>query len=124
MKPNRFRIARQIVVRAMHQVGQTGPCSRPHGHDYRVEVILEGEMDQRTGLVFSRSEFDEILQRHLVDKYDGSNLNEFFKVTSGEALAREFFSLLEKEFPKGLLHQVRVQETVKNYFEFPALPGA
>jgi 6-pyruvoyltetrahydropterin/6-carboxytetrahydropterin synthase len=123
----RFELTREITLRAIHHLESPdlseqenkslyGKCLRPHGHDYRVAVTISGPLDERTGLVFNRDRFTEILERVLVKPFDGTDLNKHFSLTSGEALAREFFELLQNEFPPGLLRGVSVQETPKNIF--------
>ena len=60
---------------------RTGNCygaeANPHGHghNYVVEVSLEGEPDPVTGMVMDLKELKEILQREVLDVYDHRFLN-------------------------------------------------
>src|SRR5262245_38406810 len=46
-----------------------------HGHNYVLEVTLEGEPDAATGLVFDLRELKEIMNREVVDPMDHRFLN-------------------------------------------------
>lgn len=54
-----------------------GKCNRVHGHghDYRVEVGVEGSVDPVTGMVMNLATLDEILRANVVDPLDHSFLN-------------------------------------------------
>jgi 6-pyruvoyltetrahydropterin/6-carboxytetrahydropterin synthase len=46
-----------------------------HGHNYVVEVSLEGDPDAVTGMVLDLKELKEILNREIVEPYDHRFLN-------------------------------------------------
>lgn len=126
----RIEITKQVEIRAIHNLENAnlspeenkqlyGPCFRPHGHHYKVQVTLSGAVDKLSGLIVNRDKLSEILQRKIVQPFDGTDLNKHFKNTACEALAIEFFEILKGEFPDGArLVRVAIQETRKNYFEF------
>ena len=96
-----------------------GGCSVLHGHEYLVEVTVAGPIDASTGLVIGRDELDRIVRERLLDPLTGCNLSDHFRHTTGEALAGEFFALLQSEIhPPALLERVLIRETAKNSFEF------
>lgn len=124
-----FELTRQVTLRSVHQLklesldaeanlALYGKCFRPHGHDYRVQVTVEAPLNARSGLIFDRANFDEILEKALVQVFDGADLNAHFANTSGESLAYEFYKILEPHFAPGLLKRVVVRETPKNFFEY------
>lgn len=127
-----FQVTQEITLRSMHHLQNEawnetenrdfyGICYGQHGHDYRVQVSVQAEMDERTGLATDRDNLNKILEDELTSKYDGVNLNTRFKNTSCEQLAVEFYQILKPRLP-GLL-KVGIQETRKNYFEFPPDAG-
>ncbi len=129
-KPKSFDVTREFVIRAIHHLENPawspeenksfyGICYGIHGHDYRVQVTCRASMDDRTGISVDRDALDQILEREIRLKYDGVDLNKRFKNTSCEQLATEFYQLLQPKFTKGSLVKVGIQETRKNYFEFP-----
>jgi 6-pyruvoyltetrahydropterin/6-carboxytetrahydropterin synthase len=94
-----------------------GACSRLHGHEYLVDVTLGGAVDGTTGLLFSRDKLDEIVDLKIIQPFRGANLSDHFAHTTGEALALEFYRILEKGFPPTVqLRAVTVHETAKNSF--------
>jgi len=52
--------------RLMHHPGK---CSNLHGHTFRVEIVVEGKIDQKSGMVIDFAELKEILGE-VVDGYD------------------------------------------------------
>ncbi len=126
-------LTREIVIRAIHHLENSaltpeanrnlyGRCYGRHGHDYHVLVTVRGSVDPMSGWVISRDELDHILQREIIAPYDGADLNLHFPNTACEAVAFEFYQRLRPFLP-GLV-KIGVQETRKNYFEYPsaALP--
>lgn len=123
-----FELTREYVIRAIHHLENKawspsenknfyGICYGTHGHDYRVQVTCLGKMDVKTGLAFDRDQLDDLFEREIRLKYDGVDLNKRFKNTSCEQLAVEFYNILKPLTPG--LSRVAIQETRKNYFEFP-----
>lgn len=99
-----------------------GPCYRPHGHNYRVEVTLAGEVDPATGMAADLGGLDETVQRVLLDRVDHYDLSSAVPaladaITTGENLARRFWEWLEAALPPGRLRRVAVVETDNNTFE-------
>ncbi len=54
-----------------------GKCNRPHGHghDYRVDVAVEGSVDPVTGMVMNLADLDKVLKEHVVEPLDHRFLN-------------------------------------------------
>jgi 6-pyruvoyltetrahydropterin/6-carboxytetrahydropterin synthase len=54
-----------------------GKCNNPygHGHDYTIEVTVEGPQDA-AGLVVNRAELDKLVRGTVVEKLDHKYLNE------------------------------------------------
>lgn len=125
-----FEVTRQFVIRSMHHLENPfwseeenervfGICYGMHGHDYKIQVTCRSaDVDASSGLAIDRDDLDEILQKEIVAPFDGVDLNQRFVNTSCEAVAYEFFKILEPHL-KTRLVRVGIQETRKNYFEFP-----
>ena len=99
-----------------------GPCTRPHGHNYYVEVTLRGTPDPVTGMAVDLGEVDSVVARTVLDEIDHRTLEDVPAlagvITTGEGLARAFWHLLEPALPAGSLVRVGVVETAKNRFEY------
>jgi 6-pyruvoyltetrahydropterin/6-carboxytetrahydropterin synthase len=97
-----------------------GDAANPHGHghNYVVEVTLEGEPDAITGMVMDLKQLKEILQREVLDPFDHRFLNRevapFDRVVpTAENIAVEIWRRLEPHFNGNgpNLHNVRLYET-------------
>ena len=88
-----------------------GAASRPHGHNYRLEVTLRGELDPATGMVFDLSELKAILEREVMERFDHRDLNAdtpYFEKDppTPENLAGVIRGLLLDALPGGMLDRV------------------
>jgi len=113
-----------------------GKCDSPygHGHNYALEVTVQGPIDQETGMVFDLMALDGLVEREVLERLDHSNLNldvESFRtrVPTTENVCREIFHLLEDKVRGGgplraaCLKRVRLEETNWNYFEYERAGG-
>jgi 6-pyruvoyltetrahydropterin/6-carboxytetrahydropterin synthase len=100
-----------------------GKCNNPHGHghNYVLEVLVAGAVDEETGMVVNMAALDELVRNRVVNRFDHANLNvdPLFvnRVPTTENLCRVVFALLKNDLPSGELERVRVKETENNYFE-------
>jgi 6-pyruvoyltetrahydropterin/6-carboxytetrahydropterin synthase len=97
-----------------------GPESNPrgHGHNFVLEVTLEGEPDPVTGMVYDLKMLKGILDREIIQPFDHRFLNlevaPFDRVIpTPENLAIEIWKRLNPCFrePGVRLHSVRLYET-------------
>ena len=99
-----------------------GPCARPHGHNYYLEVTVAGAPDTLTGMALDLEVVDRTVARSILDHVDHHRLEDAPSlpgvVTTGEALARAFWQTLARALPGVALRRVTVQETAKNRFEY------
>ncbi|MEZ6195508.1 MAG: 6-carboxytetrahydropterin synthase [Planctomycetota bacterium] len=86
------------------------PSSRMHPHDFRVELVVSGDVDPNTGWVIDYGEIDRRFEPLLSQMRDAV-LNEIpgLDCPSSENLARFIFDRMKPEIP--LLDEVRVGET-------------
>ncbi|MFY9194397.1 MAG: 6-carboxytetrahydropterin synthase, partial [Methanoculleus sp.] len=60
----RARIYKEIFFEATHRlIHYRGKCFRLHGHQWRVEVWVEGTVDERTGIVLDYNCIKEVIGR-------------------------------------------------------------
>ncbi len=97
-----------------------GPCNNPnfHGHNYELEVAVEGEVDPVTGFVANLDEVKRIVEQHVVSYLDHKNLNldvpEFRELNpTTENLVVVIWRLLEGRLP-GRLARLVLWETPRN----------
>ena len=104
-----------------------GAAANPHGHghNYVLEVTLEGDPDPVTGMVMDLKELKHILNREVVEPYDHRFLNyeapPFDRVIpTAENMAVEIWRRLAPHFTatRGKLHAVRLYETPDLYVDY------
>ncbi len=134
MGPDALTLTRTFHFSAGHQLANPalgeaenralyGPCFRPHGHNYLLEVTVGGQIDPRTGMAADLEMLESAVRRALVDLVDHRDLNADVPalagvITTGENLARAFWRLLVPALPAGALRRVAVIETANNTFEY------
>jgi len=106
-----------------------GKCNYPygHGHNYTLELSVEGAADPASGLCFDRAELDRLANDAVLSKISHVNMNllpEFSdKTASTENLAVVIAGWLQEGwntlFPdaRARLSRVRIVETPRNFFE-------
>ena len=99
-----------------------GKCANLHGHNYVLEVVVAGEVDQASGYVLDLKSLSDLIAAHIIRDVDHHNLNTDVpwlkgRVPTTENLAQAFWERLAPELPEGLLRSVRVWETDKNWAE-------
>lgn len=98
-----------------------GACANlnGHGHNYELEVTVEGPVDPETGMVVNMKDLKAVVNEWVVDRVDHKHLNLDVPFLSGviptaENLAVAFWAALEPRVPAGRLHELRLQETERN----------
>jgi 6-pyruvoyltetrahydropterin/6-carboxytetrahydropterin synthase len=99
-----------------------GKCVNLHGHNYVLEVVVAGKIDDATGYVWDLKQLSDVMRRQIIQDVDHRNLNTDVPWLTGciptaENLALAFWDRLSPELPEGLLRSVRVTETEKNWAE-------
>jgi 6-pyruvoyltetrahydropterin/6-carboxytetrahydropterin synthase len=101
-----------------------GKCNNPygHGHNYIVEVTMAGPVDSATGMITSLGDLDPFVQSEVIEAFDHKYLNEEIQefqalVPTTENVCREIYRRLKK-YPSARLQRVRIEETLKNSFEY------
>jgi 6-pyruvoyltetrahydropterin/6-carboxytetrahydropterin synthase len=108
--------------------GESG--SLGHGHNFVLEVTLEGEPDPETGMVFDLKRLKDVLNESVVEPMDHRFLNRevppFDRVPpTPENIAIEVWRRIEPRLrPFAKLHAVRVYETEDLYVEYTGEPCA
>lgn len=98
-----------------------GKCANKngHGHDYKLEVYIKGEIDKETGFIVNINELDKIVNE-VLEELDHRFLNydiEFFKenIPTTENLLIYLKMKLKPKIEK--LKKLRIYETENNIFE-------
>jgi 6-pyruvoyltetrahydropterin/6-carboxytetrahydropterin synthase len=104
-----------------------GDAANPygHGHNYVVEVTLEGDPDPVSGMVLDLKELKSILNAQVVSSFDHRFLNKEVPpfdrtIPTVENIAIEIWKRIEPSLsrPPAKLHSVRVYETPDLYVDY------
>lgn len=103
-----------------------GKCNNlhGHGHNYVLEVTVEGDVDPDSGYLIDMKDLKRILGEAVVNDVDHHHLNMEVPWLSGvipsaENLARVFFERIESRLEDGIrLAAVTVHETERNSASF------
>ncbi|MEJ2368653.1 MAG: 6-carboxytetrahydropterin synthase [Acidobacteriota bacterium] len=98
-----------------------GSCYNPngHGHDYSVEVTVEGPVSSETGMILNLKQLKDVVEEEVIRHVDHKHLNHDVPFLEGlnptaENLAQVFWRRLEAKIPAGRLYEVRIFETENN----------
>ena len=91
-----------------------GDQARQHGHNYRLELTVRGEVDPLTGMVVDLKEIQEVLDREVMARFDHRDLNDdtpYFEKTppTPENFATVIYEILSEALPD-LLVGVRLRQ--------------
>jgi 6-pyruvoyltetrahydropterin/6-carboxytetrahydropterin synthase len=102
-----------------------GLCNSPnwHGHNYELEVTVEGEVDEDTGYVLDLGLLKRVVEEMVVNDVDHRNLNLDVPwmegvIPSTENLVVAIWNQLAPRVPRGRLVRLILRETPRNYVEY------
>jgi 6-pyruvoyltetrahydropterin/6-carboxytetrahydropterin synthase len=102
-----------------------GQCSNPnfHGHNYELELTVEGEINPDTGYVMDLNKLRDLAQDRLLRHLDHRNLNldvPWFKtlIPTSENIAVVCWRELRAVLPTELVLRLRLWETPRNYVDY------
>jgi 6-pyruvoyltetrahydropterin/6-carboxytetrahydropterin synthase len=98
-----------------------GKCSNPnyHGHNYVLEVYVEGNIDPETGYVVDLKIIKELIKEEILERFDHRNLNldceEFSNLNpTAENISKVIWEILRDKLDMQYGLEVVLYETDKN----------
>lgn len=99
-----------------------GRLTVPHGHNYTLEVTVQGMIDEATGMVIDLGELKRVVGETVVERFDHADLNAdpLFRgrVPTTENLAVTIWELLEPKLGADRLRRVRLWEDPTLYVDY------
>jgi 6-pyruvoyltetrahydropterin/6-carboxytetrahydropterin synthase len=99
-----------------------GKLTVPHGHNYTLDVTVQGPIDEQTGMVMDLAELKRLVTETVVERFDHADLNldALFRgrVPTTENIAVAVWELLEAKLGPERLWQVRVWEDPTLYVDY------
>lgn len=133
----RLRVTRRLHFSAAHRLAREdwddaqnekvfGLCASPnwHGHNYELDVTVEGKIDPETGFVLDLKVLREVVEERVVRELDHSNLNLDIPWLEGvnpttENLIVAIWDRLSTALPDSIdLVRLILWETPRNYVEY------
>jgi len=132
MNNETIRICRRETFNAAHRLHRSdwsdeqnddvfGKCSYPnfHGHNYVIEVWLEGPINPETGYLMDLKSLKHIIKSEISERFDHRNLNldcEEFKtrIPTAENIAVVSWNLLRPRIDENIRLEVVLSETENN----------
>ena len=138
-----IRITKEFQFEMAHALlGYDGPCKNIHGHSYKLDVTVKGEVKEGTsdsdeGMVIDFGIIKDIVKEFIVDEYDHSLvLNEKMNIDASqfsfmnkliivpfqptcEKLLDHYAALIISKLPANVkLHSLMLRETPSSYAEW------
>lgn len=133
----RVRVTRRLHFSSAHKLERAdwsteknqevfGLCASPnwHGHNYEIDVTVEGEIDPGTGFVYDLKKLRETVEASVINDVDHRNLNIDVDWLDGlnpttENLIVAIWRRLVDKMPAGVrLVRLVLWETPRNYVEY------
>lgn len=103
-----------------------GACHNLHGHSYKLEVTVGGNIirdanNPKCGMILDFKDLKKIVKEVAIDKYDHSNLNDFFPNPTAEIMVEQIANdILSRLGPilNCYLVSCKLWETSTSYAEF------
>lgn len=99
-----------------------GKCMNLHGHTYRLQVVMSGEMDER-GITIDFVDMKRLTNLHIIDVLDHQYLNEVLPLMNTTAenmvvwMYEQLHRALEDEglYPRVRMEEIKLWETPTSY---------
>lgn len=92
-----MKVGRTFYFDAAHHLpNYKGKCEFPHGHTYRLEVVVE-EAQKKDGMALDFAELKKIVNESVLEKLDHKDLNDIFDNPTAENIAQWIFAQLKKK---------------------------
>ncbi len=102
-----------------------GTCNNPnyHGHNYNLIVKVKGGIDPETGYVMDMKKLKDIVDEHIVQRYDHKNLyldvDDFSDVNpSAEYIVVKIWDILREQIDNKFELSLVLYETDRNFVEY------
>ena len=109
----KVELVKEYRFESAHKLPRVPPghkCARLHGHSFKIEIVIAGEVDSKTGWFIDYGELDRIWQP-LHDRLDHNYLNEIegLENPTSEVLSQWIFDRVRRDLPS--LQAITVFET-------------
>jgi 6-pyruvoyltetrahydropterin/6-carboxytetrahydropterin synthase len=76
-----------------------GPCSRMHGHNYKLTVTVRGGVDPSSGMVVDFEKVRRVVWDSALSRWDHQTMNDFLENPTAENMVVALWELLRGTLP-------------------------
>lgn len=79
-------VTKYFEFEAAHKIPipSAGKCQRIHGHTYKLEISIAGEVNPDTGMIVNFSDLKTFINKEIVDWFDHSFINDYMGLPTAE----------------------------------------
>lgn len=118
-------VTKVFMFEACHHLPHyEGACHNLHGHSYKLEVTIGGHINTNTdnpkcGMIMDFKDLKQLVKEVVIDKYDHSNLNDFFENPTAEIMVEKISRDIMGKLPiYACLCSCKLWETTTSYAEY------
>lgn len=110
---------------AHHLINYEGPCANVHGHTYKLQVTVSGNINifetkyATDCMVIDFKNLKNIVKAAILDIHDHADLNTLYDNPTAEIMVVEMYDTLREWLPKDVnLESVKLWETSNSFAEY------
>ena len=108
-------ISRKFSFEASHKLDwYQGKCKNLHGHSYKLEIIIRGEIN-KNGILIDFHELKKIVKEEIIIELDHKYLNDIIENPTAENIAIWIWEKLKNILP---LKEILLHETENCYVKY------
>ena len=110
---------------AHHLINYDGPCANVHGHSYKLQVTVSGNINifdtkyANDCMVLDFKDLKNIVKTAIIDSHDHADLNTLYDNPTAEIMVIAMYDNLRTWLPKDVkLESVKLWETSTSFAEY------
>ena len=110
-------VTKLFEFEAAHQlpIPTAGKCQRIHGHTYKLEISITGEVDSETGMIVNFSDLKAIVNRDIIEKFDHTFINDYMVLPTAEIMGDWIWERIK--YLGFNICRLKLWETSDSYYE-------
>jgi 6-pyruvoyltetrahydropterin/6-carboxytetrahydropterin synthase len=86
----RLNVSKEFSFAGAHSLPDyKGPCARLHGHEWKLQVEVSGEIDEVSGMVLDFVFLKKVVTEAIINKFDHQHLNDMFVNPTAENIVQQ-----------------------------------
>lgn len=96
-------------------INYDGQCKNLHGHTYSLFITVEGEVDEKSGMVIDFGVMKNIVKINVVDVFDHAYINDIIAQPTAENMASWIWNKLHKHLN---MYKIELWETPDSFVTY------